>query len=498
MSITTIDLSKKENKYIQTFDPIRKPNFILVLNDKNTDNILPNNLKTAIIESDQGLRDVVLNSKVFIICLFSLVSEIINNVVYQSYLSIIACLEILDDLPSHLSYIKTNINHSLELITNSDTRYLWWLNTKLEIRTALNNLIDTLLFVLNLIKHVYLAFIVVTVLVGINFGSTTLFGFSEEDKSPLSKTINASSINTQESVELVDSSQIIALSRISQDSDRKAQLSIDGIIEHKTNPNESLEMISEMYGVSTKTIAFNNQIQENTQNLPETLYIPWTNGYIYKADNDISAQTLQEIYGIDQNLIYSENESNFDQELGKFKKGTLIFLPTDDLDAIAKANKAEEERKENLKRAEEERKKKEQILANSRRNTYSNSFSKDRSAGFIWPTQGTITRCVVGNHIACDIANSSMPPVFSVQSGRVAAVYRFTVTGYGLAVVIDHGNGLQTLYAHLSEIYVSEGQTVQQGQSIGRMGSTGFSSGVHLHFEVRENGNRKNPLLFLP
>jgi murein DD-endopeptidase MepM/ murein hydrolase activator NlpD len=91
-----------------------------------------------------------------------------------------------------------------------------------------------------------------------------------------------------------------------------------------------------------------------------------------------------------------------------------------------------------------------------------------------------------------------MPPVFSVQSGRVAAVYRFTVTGYGLAVVIDHGNGLQTLYAHLSEIYVSEGQTVQQGQSIGRMGSTGFSSGVHLHFEVRENGNRKNPLLFLP
>lgn len=69
--------------------------------------------------------------------------------------------------------------------------------------------------------------------------------------------------------------------------------------------------------------------------------------------------------------------------------------------------------------------------------------------------------------------------------------------GYGFHVVLDHG-GLETLYAHMSRIAVRAGQWVEAGQVIGYVGSTGWSTGPHLHFEVRVNGLVKNPLSYLP
>ncbi len=118
------------------------------------------------------------------------------------------------------------------------------------------------------------------------------------------------------------------------------------------------------------------------------------------------------------------------------------------------------------------------------------------TSNFIWPTSGGITQNPVWYHMAVDIANSALPPVLASDTGTVtfAGCLRY---GYGCHVIIDHANGYKTLYAHLSRIDVSPGQAVSQGQKIGNVGSTGRSTGPHLHFEVRSGGTLLNPLNFL-
>ncbi len=118
------------------------------------------------------------------------------------------------------------------------------------------------------------------------------------------------------------------------------------------------------------------------------------------------------------------------------------------------------------------------------------------SGSFAWPTQGTITQRYYWYHPGIDVANRAAPAIVAADSGKVVSA-GWDNTGYGNKVIIDHGNGYQTLYGHLQRINVVAGQTVNRGASIGQMGSTGRSTGIHLHFEIRKNGARVNPLSLL-
>ncbi|OGK56832.1 hypothetical protein A3J15_01910 [Candidatus Roizmanbacteria bacterium RIFCSPLOWO2_02_FULL_38_10] len=98
--------------------------------------------------------------------------------------------------------------------------------------------------------------------------------------------------------------------------------------------------------------------------------------------------------------------------------------------------------------------------------------------------------------MAVDIANRGLPPVLAADTGTVS--YASCLKGgYGCHVRINHANGYESLYAHLSQINVAVGNGVAKGQTIGRVGSTGRSTGPHLHFEVRQSGKLVNPLSFL-
>jgi len=116
---------------------------------------------------------------------------------------------------------------------------------------------------------------------------------------------------------------------------------------------------------------------------------------------------------------------------------------------------------------------------------------------FAWPAYGQLSQGFTYGHRGLDIAKSYGYPVIASDSGIVAWV-QYLNSGYGYHLLIDHGNGYQTLYSHFSEIFVVHGQRVSKGEQIGRMGTTGWATGPHVHFEVHQNGIPINPLLVLP
>lgn len=122
--------------------------------------------------------------------------------------------------------------------------------------------------------------------------------------------------------------------------------------------------------------------------------------------------------------------------------------------------------------------------------------SVSATGSYAWPTHGKITQPFRWYHKGVDIANAMGTAVLASDSGTVIAA-GWTNVGYGNHIVIDHGNGNHTLYGHLSQISVVVGQRVARGSQIGLMGSTGRSTGPHLHFEIRTPGGNADPLGYL-
>ena len=144
--------------------------------------------------------------------------------------------------------------------------------------------------------------------------------------------------------------------------------------------------------------------------------------------------------------------------------------------------------------------KKQKALAEERRK---NNITIDTESNYMWPLPGynRLTSAFgyrihpitnkAHSHTGIDVPAPARTPILAAKSGQVVTSARHS--SYGNYVVIDHGNGSSTLYAHMSSRNVTEGQMVKQGDVIGYVGTTGSSTGNHLHLEIRENYTRINP-----
>lgn len=268
-------------------------------------------------------------------------------------------------------------------------------------------------------------------------------------------------------------------------------------VKHTVVSGDTLSSIAALYGISVRTLVWENSIsEESTLKIGQTLIIPALDGFSYTVTaKSETVASIAKSFSVDQKLIKDHNNLSGDI----LAKGQKIFIP---------GGKKKEE-PVIIVRSGSRGGSGSRVAANTFNAKFVMSTEDTPGEGkeLIFPTEGTLTQGFHAGHYADDIANPSKPDVWAAAGGTViradggclprdVKVDRKCGGGYGNHIVIDHGNGLQTLYAHLETIYVSDGQQVSRGQAIGKMGNTGRAygvTGIHLHFEVYDNGVKKNP-----
>lgn len=251
----------------------------------------------------------------------------------------------------------------------------------------------------------------------------------------------------------------------------------DKVIEYEVKNGETISSIARDFGVSENTILWENDLTSGTQiKAGDKLRVLPVSGIAYKVEGGDTIYSIAKKYQANAQAIldFPFNDVGDDFQL---KTGQTLIIP--DGAPPEKPKPAPT-----------------QYLAREQQNVTIENLG---SAQFVWPATAfqQISQYFSWYHPGIDIANLGGGPIHASDSGTVTVAGWPDNQGYGNRVVIDHGNGFTTLYAHLSVISVSPGQRVSKGQLIGMMGSTGRSTGVHLHFEVHKNGVLLNPLSFL-
>lgn len=254
---------------------------------------------------------------------------------------------------------------------------------------------------------------------------------------------------------------------------------------HTVESGETLSNIAEKYGVTIETITWENNLgNANSLRIGQKLLIPPVTGVSYKVASGDTLEKIATKYKISQEAIIAQNNLKD----STIVKGQSLFLPEAKPIYPTVATRSYSGTRS--------------VRVDAVNYGSLSNSTAEPAVGkiFIYPTVGKITQGYRSGHYAVDIADSSKPPVWAAAGGTVAKVSTGTWGGgYGNHVIIDHGDGIQTLYAHLSSANVSEGDSVGQGDVIGIMGNTGRvygKTGIHLHFETIFNGVKKNPANF--
>ncbi|MBP0969758.1 MAG: peptidoglycan DD-metalloendopeptidase family protein [Oscillospiraceae bacterium] len=198
----------------------------------------------------------------------------------------------------------------------------------------------------------------------------------------------------------------------------------------------------------------------------------------------------------------SDLESDMDTLEDKYSElAALLQEANEDLTAAEAYKKATEEEYDRVISDMQETQKEWNELMGTGMISYVGGYYAWPVPGFNWISSPFGWRTLYGQanwHGGIDIAGAGIygKPILASNTGRVILV-RYYTTGYGYHVMIDHGDDNWTVYGHMSSIAVSEGEWVAQGQVIGYVGSTGNSTGPHLHFEIRIDGERVDPLNYL-
>jgi murein DD-endopeptidase MepM/ murein hydrolase activator NlpD len=253
---------------------------------------------------------------------------------------------------------------------------------------------------------------------------------------------------------------------------------------YTVQPGDTVSDIAQEFGVSADSVLWANpKLEDNPDmlSLGQVLNIPPTTGVLYTVLNGDTLQKIADKFKTKKvpadQLVQNMAKSEFNQELHSLKEpnfaltaGQFLMVPAGTKPYVAKVVTAYAG----------------PVPANAARGT----------GNFGWPVSGRITQKWWTRHRGIDVGAPKATPVYAADAGYITFA-AWDRAGFGNMILINHGNGYVTRYAHLSAFIVGAGDSVKKGQLIGRVGSTGNSTGPHLHFEIIRNGVALNPFGYL-
>jgi murein DD-endopeptidase MepM/ murein hydrolase activator NlpD len=245
---------------------------------------------------------------------------------------------------------------------------------------------------------------------------------------------------------------------------------------HVVEKGDTISTIAQNFGISVSTILWENNLNAYSVIRPgDKLKILPFNGVKHQIASGENLGYIANKYDVDIEKITSSNNITANSTL---KLGQVLMIP-DGKKVYVAAAKTKVRAYDAIKSI---------VKAPNAKPVVGNKMQ--------WPTVGhRITQYYNWRHHGLDIANKTGTPLYAADSGTVEV--SGWGRGYGYQVLIDHGGGKKTRYAHASKLFVEKGDTVAKGETIAAMGSTGWSTGPHIHFEVIINGTKYNPLNYI-
>lgn len=243
------------------------------------------------------------------------------------------------------------------------------------------------------------------------------------------------------------------------------------VLKYEIRDGDTLSTIAERFGVSSESVKWANPKVDWKRIKPgDEIEVPPVTGIVYKVRTGDTIYSIAKKYEANAQAIVDFPFNSFsDDENFTLVVGQTLIIPDGIMpDAVSAPTRYAS------------------VLT-------PDAGSVSATGSFVWPAYGRLTQNFSWYHKGIDIANKSGGAILAADAGRVITA-GWTSVGYGYHIIIDHGNGYQTLYGHLSNISVVNGQSVARGAVIGQMGSTGRSTGVHLHFEIIKGGGKVAPL----
>ncbi|KKQ27527.1 MAG: Peptidase M23 family protein [Candidatus Magasanikbacteria bacterium GW2011_GWC2_37_14] len=255
----------------------------------------------------------------------------------------------------------------------------------------------------------------------------------------------------------------------------------EGIVFHKVEVGENIGFLAQKYGISVATILWANNLTERSYIRPgDNLKILPMTGLVHKVTKGQTLGKIASLYKVKTTDIVTYNKLKEDG--ADIVVGEELLIPGGTKIAVAVASPTKNPTRQ-------------YYGLNSVAAPPANSAG---SGDYLWPAGvRRITQYFGWRHTGLDIAGPIGTSIYATRAGVVTRSQCGYNGGYGCYIIIDHGGGLSSLYGHNSRLFVSVGESVAQGQNIALMGSTGRSTGPHIHFEIRVNGVRVNPLKYI-